>query len=141
MRRARAVTSRKRVILMVSFARAVGILFVLALLAIPFAAVPQQLPAPVEESVAPGVSTIYYAGQTLRFTTDVPLKVFLSAVAPDRIFLKFRAPASYVPGGSSTSAVVEVYWENWSNEIYEGPPPTTPPWEGILLTEGGFTEK
>jgi len=126
---------------MVSFARAVGILFVLALLAIPFAAVPQQLPAPVEESVAPGVSTIYYAGQTLRFTTDVPLKVFLSAVAPDRVFLKFRAPASYVPGGSSTSAVVEVYWENWSNEIYEGPPPTTPPWEGILLTEGGFTEK
>jgi hypothetical protein len=126
---------------MATFARAVGITLVLALLVFPFAAVPQQLPIPAEESVAPGVSTIYYAGQALRFTTDVPLKVFLSAISPTRILLKFRAPSSYVPGGSSTSAKVEVYWENWSNEIYEGPPPTTPPWEGILLTEGGFTEK
>ena len=112
----------------------------LSALLVPFAAISGELAAPLETGVAPGQTTLYYAGQALRFTTDVALKISLSAPEPGKIKLVVKARG--VPGGGSAPvSTIQIYWENWDNEIYAGPPPVGEEWSGILLTESGFTEK
>jgi hypothetical protein len=101
------------------------------------------MPAPLEKTIFPGQSTILYAGQTLKFTTDVPLKLSLVPMGPDKILMKFKAHPGYTGDGSAAplSTNVFVFWDNWNNEIYNGPPPMGEAWEGLLNTESGFTEK
>jgi hypothetical protein len=115
----------------------------LVLLVAPSTSMSDRMPAPIVQVVEPGQSTILYAGQSLRFTTDVPLKLSLTPLEPGRIHMKVKAIIPRGGGGNapaSGSEIVEIFWLNWDNEIYDGPPPENP-WEGILLTESGFTEK
>jgi hypothetical protein len=111
----------------------------LAVLLVPLASMSDQLPAPLIKTVYPPQETIYYAGQTLKFTTPVPLKVSLIALEPGRVQLKFKAAPG--GGGSAPASTLQIDWENWGREIFNGDPPKTEPWDGILLTESGFTEK
>lgn len=111
----------------------------LAALLIPFAANTGKLAAPMETAVHPGQTTIHYAGQALKFTTDVALKIHLSAPEPGKVKLVVTA-RGFAGSGSAPASPILIYWENWDKEIYTGPPPTEP-WSGILLTESGFTEK
>ena len=111
-----------------------------ALILFPLAAVSDQLPAPLERNIFPGVSVIDYAGQTFTFTTDVPLQVILLPLDQTRIQLKFKFRGGMPSGSAPVAANVEIFWENWDNEIYSGTAPSSW-WIGILLTESGFTEK
>ena len=90
----------------------------------------------------PRSSPLPYAGTSLRFTTAVPLPVSLLAVGEGGIRLTFRSHSSAQGSGAASSpgASVDIYWEDWNNFVYNGPAPTTP-WEAILLTASGYTEK
>ena len=112
----------------------------LALVLVPLATMSGQLAEPLKKVVNPPQETILYAGQTLKFTTDVPLKVTLMDMGTGKILLKFRSE-DVLPGGDApVSNNVIVNWEDWSNEIYNGTAPDDP-WSVYLLTESGFTEK
>jgi hypothetical protein len=127
---------------MKALSRLVVVSVMLAVLLVPLATMSDQLPAPLIKTVFPPQETIYYADQTLKFTTTVPLKVDLIALGPGKVRLKFKA--AEIRGGASaapSAMTLQIYWENWDNEIYNGYPPTTEPWDGILNTESGFTEK
>jgi len=113
---------------------------VLALLMVPLATMSGDLAEPLKVVVNPPQQTIQYAGQTLKFTTDVPLKVGLMDMGTGKILLKFQSEAGTMGGNSPASANVIVHWEDWSNDIYNGAAPDDP-WSIYLLTESGFTEK
>ena len=113
-----------------------------ALMLLPLAATSDQLPAPLEKTLMPGVTVIDYADQHLRFTTAVPLQLRLLPLDATHIQLQFRARGIQQPGGGSapSSQTVEIFWEDWNNDIYSGSAPEGW-WSGILATESGFTEK
>lgn len=116
---------------------------IVVLLLAPSASMSDKLPAPYQTIIAPGQTTIDYFGQQLRFTTDVPLKLNLVPLEPGRLFMKFNPLPAGGGGGNAPAAGgdhVEIYWQNWDNELYDGPAPENP-WENVLLTESGFTEK
>jgi hypothetical protein len=120
--------------------------FVLAAVLTPLTVLADGLPAPLEKKIQPGVTTVTYAGQDLRFTTDVPLFIRCFMLDETRLFLAVRAyGVPSLPGGvppaSSPQNEFQIYWENWSSEVHSGPPPVGEDWEGILNTESGFTEK
>jgi hypothetical protein len=112
----------------------------LAVMLVPLATMSDQLAAPLIKTVNPPQEKVRYADQTLRFITDVPLKVKLSVQEPGKVHLQFVAHPNY-PGGSGPAWTVQIVWEDWHKEIYNGPPPTPEPEDVILLTESGFTEK
>ena len=116
--------------------------FALALFLAPQMIQADQLPLPLDKKLPAGVTTVNYAGQSLRFTTPVPLIISLSPISETRIRLTVR---SYGGGGASQGAVaanVTIYWENYNSDVYTGPaPPSSQPWEGTLNSESGFTEK
>jgi len=117
---------------------------VLAVLLLPMVLVADQLPAPLEKKIAPGITTIAYAGQNLRFTTDVSLVISFDALSATRIKLtvKLYGTSSSGPSAASGGSDLNIYWENFSTDVYTGPAPsTTQPWEGVLNSESGFTEK
>ncbi len=125
-------------------ARILALILVFAVVAVPFAALSDQMATPVERKVPPGTTVVHYAGQDLRFTTPVALLVRLEPVTTTKIRLRVSAyPGTYPPpAGSSAQTVLEIFWQNFGNSVYEGAvPPDTDPFEGILLTESGFTEK
>jgi hypothetical protein len=113
---------------------------VLALLLMPLATMSGDLAEPLKTVVNPPQQTIHYAGQTLKFTTDVPLKVVLMDMGYAKIQLKMQSEAGATGGSSPASTNVIVHWEDWSNDIYDGAAPDDP-WSVYLLTESGFTEK
>lgn len=128
---------------MKAFSKIVLASVLLVLLLVPSTSMSDRLPAPLVRMVEPGQTTILYADQSLRFTTDVPLKLTLTPLEPGRIHMKVKAVLPRGLDGNAPASgweIVEIYWLNWGNDIYEGPPPENP-WEGILLTESGFTEK
>lgn len=128
---------------MKALSRVVLAMVLVALLMVPSASMSDRLPAPYQTVVPPGQTQIDYAGQILKFTTDVPLKVSFLPLEPGKIKLTFKALPQRDGGGNVPASGwdnVEIFWENWNNEIYDGPPPEDP-WQGILLTESGFTEK
>jgi len=113
----------------------------LALLLMPLAILADQLPLPLEKKVPAGVTSVTYMNQTLRFTTAVPLVVKFEALSANQIRLTVRTYNSSSGGAQgSSSSTTSIYWEDWNNDVYDGPPPTGT-WEGILYTESGFTEK
>jgi len=127
---------------MKALSRVVLVSVMLAVLLVPIATMSSdQLPAPFLKAIPAGETTIQYAGQSLKFTTDVPLKVSMNFEQPGKIRLKVKA---YPPtGGGDAPAYnsLQIMWENWNNEIYFGPPPVEEPLDELLLTESGFTEK
>lgn len=117
---------------------------VVAVIVLPLTLLADQLPAPLEKKLPSGVTTVSYAGQNLRFTSPTPLVVRLEPVNATRIKLTVRAYGSTSdggPAGSASALDLNIYWENWSNTVYNGPPPVSQDWEGVLNTESGFTEK
>jgi hypothetical protein len=129
---------------MKSYSRVLIALFVAALVvAAPSLLVSQQLPVPIERSILPGApTTIEYAGQRLTFTpTGVALLVKLRMVSFTEIELRVKKHGP-VGGGQGTSGTehLRIYWENFSDTVYDGDPPSEE-WVGGLNTEGGWTEK
>lgn len=115
---------------------------VLATVLLPLTVLADALPAPLEKKLSPGVHTISYAGQQLRFDSPVALLVRFEPLSTTQIKLlvnAYGAPAAGGPQGSSGTDVT-IFWENFQSEVYSGPPPTSD-WLGILNTESGFTEK
>jgi hypothetical protein len=127
---------------MKALSKVVVAIVLVALLLAPSALMSDKLPAPYQTIIDPGQTTIDYFGQQLKFTTDVPLKLNLVPLEPGRLYMKFKALSATGGGGAPAQGGdnVEIYWQNWDNELYDGPPPEDP-WENVLLTESGFTEK
>lgn len=124
--------------------RAILALALVALVVLaPVAPSADQLPLPLEKKVVAGTTTIEYAGQHIRFTTPVPLLVRLEPVTSTRIRLRFHAyPGTPTSAYASPATTLQVYWEDFGNEIYAGSvPPETDPWDGLMLTEGGFIDR
>ncbi len=99
----------------------------------------QQIQAPLDRTLAPGTTTIRYGGESLRFSTTVMIQVRLETLGNNRI----RVRVSHRAGieGRLPGETLQIFWEDWGNELYNGsPPPTSSPWDEILNTEGGFTE-
>lgn len=102
-----------------------------------------SLPMPVEKKIPAGETVIQYAGQSIRFTTTVPLFVRLEPLSQTRIHFKVRVyPGQPMPSGPAGSAEnnLEIYWLNFGTDIYEGGAPSDII-EGILNTEGGFVDR
>ncbi len=119
----------------------VALVLVAAVVLVPLAAGADQLPLPLEKKLAAGTTVVEYAGQHIRFSTPVPLLVRLEPVTATRIRLRFSAYPG-VPSAASPSTTLSVFWEDFGNSIYEGAvPPETDPWDGLMLTEGGFIDR
>ncbi len=102
-----------------------------------------SLPLPLEKKVPAGESTIQYAGQTLRFTSSVPLYVRLEPVTETRIRFRVKVyPGHPIPTGPVGTAEnsLEIYWVNIGNDIYDGGI-SSETIEGTLDTEGGFVDR
>jgi len=103
-----------------------------------------QLPAPLEKDIFPGVTHLNYAGQHFRFETTVIIHVSLLSLGPTELQMKLKAyPQSGPSGGGqavSPSDQLTIVWEDWGSDVYNGTPPAKE-WTGILDTESGFTEK
>ena len=123
------------------FTRLLVVSVVLATVLMPLTALADGLPAPLDKKLTPGVHTISYAGQQLRFTTPVSLIVRFEPVSMVEIKLTVRGYG--VPSGAqgAAGAALNIFWENYYDDVYNGPPPMDDDWEGILNTESGFTEK
>ncbi|HXV14793.1 MAG TPA: hypothetical protein VEC56_11365 [Candidatus Krumholzibacteria bacterium] len=103
----------------------------------------QSLPLPLEKKIMAGQTTIEYVGQSLRFTTTVPLYVKLEPVSLTQIRFTVRVHPGYaIPNGPVGSAEnnLEIYWVNVGTDVYEGGAPSGTI-EGVLDTEGGFVDR
>lgn len=111
-----------------------------------------QMAPPMQKQIAPGISTVEYAGQQLRFSTSQSLIVKFESLDGNRIKLTVRVyGASRAELGRqnnkkddgsqnyTATATVDIFWENFGTEIYNGS--LYDPYEGILNSESGFTEK
>jgi hypothetical protein len=116
-----------------------AVLFVVGL-ALAVAAVAEQLPVPKTEAIFPGVTRVSYVGETFVFTTTVKLSAKFEVLSDNQIQIKVktvlsaREMASLAPG-----EMLRIYWEDGDQTLFEGTPPEE--WIGIVLTEGGLTEK
>jgi hypothetical protein len=122
--------------------RLLSAFLLVAFLALPFVAAADQLPAPLERNVSPGVTTIAYANQTLVFTTATPLRVQLTAVSPGSILLRFKVQSARdVAMGSVDygSGQTVIFWEQAGVDVFNGS--ASNGWTDVPLTEGGWTEK
>jgi hypothetical protein len=100
----------------------------------------QQLPMPLQKTIYPGVTTVEYAGETLVFTTSVPLLAKFQFISANEIEVSVRTHSSGRAVTNAPGNLLRIYWQDEDRIIYEGEPPEEE-WTGILLTEGGFTEK
>jgi hypothetical protein len=102
----------------------------------------QQLPVPKTVAVFPGVTDVDYAGQTFIITTPVKLSVKFETISWTEIRITVKTGPSHRSGPSPapTQQILQIYWEDGDEIIYEGEPPSEE-WIGIVLSEGGFTEK
>lgn len=114
------------------------------LVALSVPAFADQLPAPLEKDLLPGITTISYAGQSFVFETAVPLHVSFVSKGFTLIELKFKVYSTAASRGGALPASpndqIAIHWNEWNVDVYTGPPPLGV-WEGILNTESGFTEK
>jgi len=100
----------------------------------------QQLPAPKTEAVFPGITTILYADETFVFTTTVKLSARFEWIGGNQIRILVRTTTTPREGMQlAPGQALRIYWEDEDEVLYDGTPPTE--WSGIVLTEGGFTEK
>jgi hypothetical protein len=125
---------------MKALSKLLAVSLTLALVLVPLATMSGQLAEPLKKVVNPPQETILYAGQTLKFTTEVPLKVTLMDMGTGKVLLKIWFEGLPVGGGAPASNNVIVNWIDWGSEIYNGGAPDDA-WSVYLLTESGFTEK
>ena len=117
-------------------------LAVLALL-VPSIGLGDQLPAPLEKKINPGISSVSYMGQTIRFVT--PAALLVKCDPEDTTH--FRMSVSLYPGTPVPNSVgsnaenLNIYWTNYSTEVYNGGVPMGEPWTGSFNTEGGFVDR
>lgn len=115
----------------------------LAILLSAFSAFGDSLPLPVEKKIPAGETTIEYVGQSLRFTTSVPLLVRLGPIGLTRIQYQVKVQPGYsVPNGpvGSSENNLEIFWVNIGADVYQGGLPSGSI-EGTLNTEGGFVDR
>ena len=102
-----------------------------------------SLPVPLEKKIPIGETLVVYAGQTLRFTTTVPLFLKLEPISATQIQFRVRVfPGLPIPSGPVGSAEnsLEIYWVNVGTDVYDGGAPSGII-EGVLNTEGGFVDR
>lgn len=100
----------------------------------------QQLPMPMQKIIYPGATTVEYAGETLVFTTSVALLAKFQFISATEIEVTVSTHTGGRAAASAPGNILRIYWQNEDEYIYDGEPPEEE-WTGILLTEGGFTEK
>ena len=101
----------------------------------------QYLVAPKSETILPGTARIEFAGQAVVFTTPVKIFVWFENMGSGRIRIRVKtALASRAGMALAPSEPLRIYWEDGDEVLFEGTPPGGG-WSGILLTEGGLTEK
>lgn len=99
-----------------------------------------QIAVPKTEAIFPGVTQVTYVGETFVFTTTVKLSARFECIAANQIriqvrtYLGPRQEMELAPGPA-----LRIYWEGQDETLYDGTPPEE--WTGIVLTEGGLTEK
>lgn len=111
-----------------------------ALALIPNLSPADQLPVPITEAVFPGVTRINYANQTFVFTTTVKLSAHFEYLLPGEIHMKVKLAGTRDGMALAPGQMLRIYWENGDETLYDGTPPDGE-WTGIVLTEGGMTEK
>ena len=117
-----------------------ALLLVVALV-IPGILIAQQLPVEKTVAVFPGVTSIDYAGQTFVITTPVKLSAKFETISWTEIKITVKTGPSHRSGVSpAPGQPLTIYWEEGDEIIYDGDPPGDE-WSGIVLSEGGFTEK
>ena len=102
-----------------------------------------SLPVPLEKKIPIGETLVVYAGQTLRFTTTVPLYLKLEPISATQIQFRVRVyPGLPIPSGPVGTAEnsLEIYWVNVGTDVYDGGAPSGII-EGVLNTEGGFVDR
>jgi hypothetical protein len=98
---------------------------------------------PLEKKLPIGTNEILYSGQTLRFTTAVPLFVRLEPISAVEIRFTIRVlPGAPIPQGPEGNAqtTIHIFWVNFGADVYDGGPPSGVI-EGVLNTEGGFVDR
>ena len=127
------------------------ICFAVAIIAIAVPALAKdKLAAPMQQKIPPGITTISYAGQQLRFSSSQGLIVRFESLDDVRFKLTVRvygaSRGELERGGkdsgenySTVGGGIDIYWENFGSEVYSGS--LVAPFEGILNSESGFTEK
>ena len=116
-------------------------LLLVATLVIPGVLVAQQLPVPKTVAVFPGVMDVDYAEQTFVITSPVKLSIKFETISWTEIRITIKTGPSHRMGVSAAPGqTLKIYWEEGDEVIFEGDPPSEE-WTGIVLTEGGFTEK
>jgi hypothetical protein len=116
----------------------------LVALLVPTIGLGDERPIPLEKKISAGTSTITYMGQTLRFTTAVPLLVKCDAESAQRFKMTVTLyPGTPLPNGPNTyaSETLNIYWSNFGTDVYDGTIPVVEPWTGWLNTEGGFVDR
>ncbi len=121
------------------------VLAALALIAllVPTVGLGDQLPVPLEKKITAGTTNVTYLGQTLRFTTSVPLLVKCDAESSTRFKMTVTLyPGTPLPNGPNTYAAenLYIYWSNFGTDVYNGGIPSgeLTTW---LNTEGGFVDR
>jgi len=121
--------------------RAISALLIIAFLTVPSVVASEQMAAPLERGIHPGVTTIFYANHTLVFTTAVPLKIKLRVVPTGHVELSFRSASRDLGEGMAGAVAGQtvIFWEEANEEVYSDFAPDG--WVDIPLGEGGWTEK
>jgi hypothetical protein len=116
-----------------------AVLVVLAV-AVAVAAFAEQLPVPKTEAIFPGIARVSYVGETFVFTTTVKLSAKFEVISDNQIQIKIRTNTTpREMGALAPSEMLRIYWEDGDQILFDGTPPDE--WTGIVLTEGGLTEK
>ena len=98
---------------------------------------------PLEKKLPAGESSVEYAGQTIRFTSSVPLYVRFDSISPSQVQYRVRIQTGFALPSAPIGTVentLAIYWVNVDTDIYNGGVPSGT-LEGILNTEGGFVDR
>lgn len=125
--------------------RVITALVIIGLLVVPALLDARQLAFPKDTTVLPGVTTLTYAGETLTFTTAVALQVKFRMPAAGQVEVMFRQHPNWAawpapPGAAPPAEELNIFWDDFGEDVFDGDAPD-PDWGGIVLTEGGWTEK
>ena len=123
----------------------IGLLVFPALLEAQKLAVPKDRTALPDRTLLPGVTTLTYAGKTLTFTTAVALQIKLRVPAAGQVEVLFRRHPNWAawpppPGAAAPAVELNIFWDDFGEYVFGGNAPSGE-WGGVVLSEGGWTEK
>lgn len=102
--------------------------------------VAQHLLVPTTVAVFPGTTEVDYAGETFIFTTTVKLSAKFEWIGGNQVRIQVKTnPGPHEGMELAPGQTLRIYWEGQDEILYDGTPPGE--WTGIVLTEGGLTEK